>query len=669
MPPANPPSFSFAVEPQLATLVQDAPAGDDWLHEMKFDGYRILAYVAGGQVQLKSRRGIDWTDKFPGVAAALTKLPLEAALLDGEIAVPMPDGRTSFGALQEALSAGAARGVIYFAFDLLHLDGRVLTRVPLEARKLTLRALLTAAPPGLPLRFSDHVVGRGPEFFAQVRARGLEGIVSKRRADVHRAGRSAGWLKIKATSRQEFVVGGYTDPEGSRTAFGSLLLGTYDAAGALHFCGGVGTGFTDGTLRDLGRKLAPLAQTDCPFVRKPTAVELRRPPHWLRPDLVVEVEFLEWTGDGHIRHPSFRGLREDRDPRDVRRETPVPQVALAPTVSGGTEDEVTDDQPANDEVEAAPASVAPTMAVSSSRSPVVLGQTISNPGRNFYPDLNITKLGLARYYEAVGAAMVPHVVHRPLTLVRCPEGVTGECFYSKHVATGARSPLAKIMIKERDTDADKPEPFLVIRDQAGVVALAQLGVLEIHTWNSTDRAVDFPDRFVMDLDPGPDVPWAEVIEAARLMREVLRAVGLESFVKTTGGKGLHVVVPMAPVLTWDASLELSRAIAGLVVKQHPRRYTTALPKAGREKKILLDYLRNHRGATSVAAFSTRQRPTATVSVPIAWDELGTGLRSGDFDIVTVPQRLAKLGADPWEGYWTNQQTLRPDVARLLGAKT
>ena len=665
MPPAKSPPFSFAVEPQLATLVQDAPAGDDWLHEMKFDGYRILAYVADGQVQLKSRRGIDWTDKFPGVATALAKLPLTAALLDGEVAVPMPDGRTSFGALQEALSAGAARGVIYFAFDLLHLDGRVLTRVPLEARKLTLRALLTAAPAGLPLRFSDHVVGRGPEFFAQVRARGLEGIVSKRKTDVHRAGRSAGWLKIKATSRQEFVVGGYTDPEGSRTAFGSLLLGTYDAAGALHFCGGVGTGFTDGTLRDLGRRLTALKQTDCPFVRKPTAVELRRPPHWLRPDLVVEVEFLEWTGDGHIRHPSFRGLREDRDPRDVRRETPVSTVATPATVAAVTTPADADDDLEGDADSAPPAAAPP---VSSSRSPVVLGQTISNPGRNFYPDLGITKLGLARFYEAVGAAMVPHVRDRPLTLVRCPEGVTGECFYSKHVATGARSPLAKIMIKERDTDADKPEPFLVIRDHAGLVALAQLGVLEIHTWNSTDRAVDFPDRFVMDLDPGPDVPWAEVIEAARLMRDVLRAVGLESFVKTTGGKGLHVVVPMAPVLTWDASLELSRAIAGLVVKQHPRRYTTALPKAGREKKILLDYLRNHRGATSVAAFSTRQRPTATVSVPIAWDELGTGLRSGDFDIITVPQRLAKLGADPWAGYWNNPQTLRPDVARLLGAQ-
>jgi bifunctional non-homologous end joining protein LigD len=661
------PSFPFAVEPQLATLVQDAPAGDEWLHEMKFDGYRILGYVAKGVVHLKSRRGIDWTDKFPGITAALGKLPVETALIDGEVAVPMPDGRTSFTALQEALSAGAARGVIYFAFDLLHLDGRALVKVPLEARKLTLRALLTAAPAGLPLRFSDHVVGRGREFFAQVRARGLEGIVSKRRADVHRPGRSQGWLKIKATSRQEFVVGGYTDPEGSRTAFGSLLLGVYDDAGALHFSGGVGTGFTDGALRDLGRRLQPLAQKDCPFVRKPTAAELRRPAHWLRPDLVVEVEFLEWTSDGHIRHPSFRGLREDRDPRDIRRETPVADAVPSSAAPPAAQHEPT---PSPELTTPSPAAIPGAASpVTSSRSPLVLGQRISHPDRAFYPALGITKLGLARFYEAVGAAMVPHVRGRPLTLVRCPEGVAGDCFYSKHVATGARTPLGQIMIKERDTEVDKPEPFLVIRDHAGIVALAQLGVLEIHTWNSTEDSVDFPDRFVMDLDPGPDVPWTEVIDAAKLVRDVLRAVGLESFVKTTGGKGLHVVVPLAPVLNWDACLELSRAIAGLVVKQQPRRYTTALPKAGREKKILLDFYRNHRGATSVAAFSTRSRPEATVSVPIAWDELSPGLRSGDFTVTTVPERMARLGADPWAGYWENQQTLRPDLAGLLGAKS
>jgi bifunctional non-homologous end joining protein LigD len=525
---------------------------------------------------------------------------------------------------------------------------------------------LIAAPAGLPLRFSDHVVGRGPEFFAQVRNRGLEGIVSKRRADVHRPGRSAGWLKIKATSRQEFVVGGYTLPEGSRMGFGALLLGTYDRAGHLHFCGGVGTGFSDADLRTMFARLRPLEQPACPYVREPSAVELRRPARWLRPHLVVEVEFLEWTSDGHIRHPSFRGLREDRDPREVRREAPVTPAPEADAEESAAEPEP-EPQPALEGAEGPPATAG--RAVSADRGPVVLGQRISHPERPFYPALGVTKLDLARFYEAVGAAMVPHVRARPLTLVRCPEGVLGECFYSKHVATGARSPLSKIMIKEKGTEAEKPEPFLVIRDHAGIVALAQLGVLEIHTWNSTDDHVDYPDRFVMDLDPGPEVPWAEVIEAARLVRDVLRAVGLESFVKTTGGKGLHVVVPMAPVLDWDGCLELSRAIAGLVVRQQPKRYTTAMPKAGRERKILLDFYRNHRGATSIAAFSTRSRPEGTVSVPIAWDELGPDLRSYDFTIATVPARLGKLGADPWAGYWTAQQTLRPDVAKLLGAKT
>jgi bifunctional non-homologous end joining protein LigD len=668
---------SFYLEPQLATLAQHVPAGDDWLHEMKFDGYRILAAMTPAGVLLRSRRGHDWTAKFPGVAAAVKKLPAESLLLDGEVAVPLPDGRTSFGELQNALSAGAAKGVVYFVFDLLHLDGRRLDRAPLEARKLTLRALLLGAPPGLPIRYSDHVIGRGPEFFAQVRARGLEGIVSKRRNDVHRAGRSSGWLKIKATRQQEFVVGGYTEPEGSRSGFGSLLLGYYDDAGLLRFAGGVGTGFSDAILRDLSRRLAPLATPTCPFTPRPSPVEIRRPAHWVRPELVVEVEFLEWTHDDHIRHPSYRGLRDDRDPREIRREpadTARPPSEAEVPESEREEPEPEREEPAPERKEpeasapSAPNPSVPAPPTHRGRTPIVLGQAISHPDRRFYPALGATKLDLARFYEAVGEMMVPHVKDRPLTLVRCPEGVEGQCFYAKHLATGAKSPLAQIRIRDDETGTDKPQPFTVIRDAAGIVALAQLGVLEIHTWNSTDAAVEYPDRFVMDLDPGPEVPWADVVAAARLMREVLRGVGLESWVKTTGGKGLHVVVPMAPVLDWEGSFALSRAIAGLVVKQHPRQYSVNLAKAGREAKILIDFYRNGRGATSIAAFSTRARPEATVSVPIAWDELSPNLRSIDFTIATVPDRLRSLGADPWAGYWDKPQTLRPDFARLLAPR-
>ncbi len=661
-------SPSPVIEPQLATLASEAPGGDDWLHEMKFDGYRILAYRNEGAVTLKSRRGHDWTAKFPGVAAAIAKLPASVLVMDGEVAVPTADGRTSFGALQDALGPGAARGVVYFAFDLLHLDGRDLRRVPLEARKLTLQALLLGAPTGLPIRYSDHVIGRGPAFFEQVRARGLEGIVSKRRSDPHMGGRSPGWLKIKATLQQEFVVGGYTVPEGSRSSFGSLLVGTYEAprhAGEevrLAFAGGVGTGLTEATLRDLHARLVPLTQATCPFDPPPDPALIRRRALWVRPELVIDVEFLEWTREGNIRHPSYRGLREDRVAAEVRREIPLaaPSSPLPPPSAPAASP-----SPAPD---VSPSPPAPAAATKGSRTPVILGQRLSNPDRRFYPEPPLTKLDLARYYEAVGATMLPHVLGRPLSLVRCPEGIDAECFYAKHLATGAGSPLGRLMLRDGDGEG-KPEPFSVIRDEACLVALAQLGVLEIHTWNSTDERLEHPNRFVMDLDPGPEVSWAEVVEGARLVRDILRAVGLESWVKTTGGKGLHVVVPIEPVFDWAACLALSRAIAGLVVKQRPRHYTTALPKAGREAKILVDFYRNHRGATSVAAFSTRSRPGATVSVPIAWDELSASSKSNDFTLLTVPQRLARLGADPWAGYFASTQSVRPDVARLLAPQS
>jgi bifunctional non-homologous end joining protein LigD len=631
-------------------LTTHVPAGDDWLHELKYDGYRIVAHARAGTVELKSRRAHDWTDKFPSIVKAVGKLPLSSAIIDGEVAVAMPDGRTSFGALQAALSAGAAKGVTYYVFDLLYLDGRSLTGLPLETRKRMLQELVGSAKAPLPIRYSDHVVGNGPAFFAQVQARGLEGIVSKRRQDVYREGRSAGWLKIKATQRQELVVGGYTAPEGSREAFGSLIVGVYDDSGLLRFSGGVGTGFDEKTLRHLGKRLQALRQDKCPFTPVPPKELLRRPPHWIRPELVVEVEFLEWTSDGHLRHPSFRGLREDRAPEEVRRERPVGTSSLASPAPAAA---------------APPAEKPSRRAVTSSRSPVVLGQRLTNPARVFYPDLGLTKLDLARYYEAVGEAMLPHVAGRPLSLVRCPEGLNGDCFYAKHVATGGGTPLVQVMIKEKATD-DAPEPFLIVRDAPGLVALSQLGVLEVHTWNSVADRVDHPNRFVMDLDPGPEVAWSDVVEAARLVHEVLRAVGFESYLKTTGGKGLHIVVPVAPVLDWDANLALSRAIAGLIVRQDPRKYTISLPKAGRERKILIDYLRNHRGSTSVAAFSTRRQPTATVSVPITWDELGPAVAPGTFTVANVPDRLRELGRhDPWEGYWTNRQQVRSDLASLL----
>jgi bifunctional non-homologous end joining protein LigD len=688
------------IEPQLATLVDRAPTGDDWLHELKYDGYRILARLHKGRATLTSRRGNDWTSKFPTVRAAVEALPVGQAYLDGEVAVPTADGKTSFQALQNAFGQTTA-GVLYYVFDLLFLDDRDLTGDPLEARKEALASLIARSKAG-PLRYSDHVVGRGAEFFEQARARGLEGIVSKRRGDPYYRGRSTGWLKVKAISRQELVIGGYTDPEGSRTGIGALLMGYYDKDGNFVFAGKVGTGFTQKLLAELHRRLTPLVQKQSPFAVTPPQGWLGRTAHWTRPELVGEVAFTEWTDDGRLRHPSFQGLREDKKARQVIRETPtstgratsmadeakveaMPKTAATtktkpapkPTAKATAKAKSTAKPATKPEARpkarppaalavrtTAKATVKPVKSTAKGDAAAVLGERISNPDRVVYPALGLTKLDVARYYEAVGEAMLPHVHGRPLSLVRCPQGLAGGCFYMKHQKMPASDSLSHITIREKT----KTGQYLVAETEAALVGLAQMGVLEVHTWNSTREELERPDRIILDLDPGPDVKWPEVVETARLIRDRLKALGLASFVKTTGGKGLHVVCPFRPALDWDDCLELSRAVADLIARERPRRYTLNMAKAGREDKILIDYLRNNRGSTAVAAYSTRARPEATVSVPISWDELSPGLTSGQFTVKTVPHRLATLKGDPWAGFFDHQQRLSPELLSLVQAR-
>ena len=656
-------------EPQLATLVESAPQGPDWAHELKYDGYRILARLERGEVSLLSRRGNDWTGKFPTIRAAVAKLPAKSAILDGEVAVPLTDGRTSFQALQRYLGTVGYRRVrgggkgkgkaavhpvpaepaaegeeqeagspIYYVFDLLFLDGKDLRALPLEKRKAALATLCGTAPRGLPLAYSDHVVGQGQAFLEAVRGKGLEGMVSKRLGAPYRSGRHDDWRKSKCFERQEFVVGGFTDPGGSRGGFGALLLGTYDEGGRLQFAGSVGTGFDHKTLVDLRKRLDARAQQTCPFDPPPPRAWLTGE-HWVRPDLVVEVAFAEWTGDGRLRHPSYQGLRLDKKARDVVRELPA-------------DSDIAEDPPPT-----APARRAAVAA--GSKEP-----RLTHPERVYYPKLGFTKRMLAAYYEAVGSAMLPHVHGRPLSLVRCPEGVEGETFYMKHWPTHTPAALRRIPI----TEGRKQGQYLVLEDVAGFVSFAQIGALEVHTWNSVAEHLDYPNRFVLDLDPGPEVAFSEVITTALLIRDMLAGLGLTSFVKTTGGKGLHVVAPLRPELDWPSCLKFSQAVAQLVVGQRPRFYTTALPKAGREKKIFIDYLRNHRGATSIACFSTRARPEATVSVPLAWEELGPDLRPDAFTVLTVPERLRKM-PDPWSGYWTCDQGVRADLAELARSES
>jgi len=607
--------------PQLATLVDTPPSGDEWLHEIKYDGYRIGARVRKGRVSLYTRNGNDWTAAFPEVADAVAKLRLDDALIDGEVAVVLPDGRTSFQALQNTGAAKHRGTLVYFVFDLLRLNGKDPERLPLEERKALLKKLLGGRSTGR-IRFSEHIDGNGEAFFAKACRAGLEGIVSKRRDQPYRAGRHGGWVKTKCVQRQEFIVGGFTDPEGMRAGIGALLIGFYEGD-RLVFCGKVGTGFTHKLALELRARLERIAQKTSPF-SPPPAGWLGRNAHWVKPELVCEVVFTEWTTDGKIRHPSFQGLRSDKDPKEIRREKPV---RVQPTGAPATVEDV----------------------------------EISHPDRILYPVLKLTKIEVARYYESINEWIVPHVAGRPLTLVRCPEGVSGECFFMKHSKVWAPKALRRVRIKERT----KLGEYLIADDISGIVSLAQMDVLEIHTWNSIFEDVERPNRLVFDLDPGDEVDWPAVARGARMIRDALAALKLASFVKTTGGRGLHVVVPLTPHADWKQCLDFSRALSERFEQAQPKLYTTAFAKAGRSRKILIDYLRNNRTNTSIAAYSTRAREGAPVSVPLTWEELRGSLDPRSFTVLTVPKRLARLKTDPWAGYWKCRQRITVQLVRAI----
>ncbi len=632
MPRRSTPVPPFRAE--LALLVDAAPEEAGWVHEVKYDGYRIGCAIERGRATLWSRRGKDWTAQFPEIAAAAEKLPVRSALLDGEVAAVLPDGRTSFQALQNAF-AGGRRHLVYFVFDLLHLDGEDLAARSLLERKAALAKLLGEGAGAI--RYAPHVEGSGAAVFREACRLGLEGIVSKRADQPYRPGRGGGWVKTKCVLRQELVVGGFTEPEGAaRDAIGALLVGVHEG-GALRFAGKVGTGFTNAQARELRARLERLATRDCPFTPRP-AGWLGKNAHWVRPELVAEVEFAEWTKDGKARHPSFQGLREDKKATDVVREEPAPAPTATPTAT----------------------SPPPRRASRSSREPAtgIGGVRISSPDRVVYPDLGLTKLDVARYYDAVADAIVPHLRGRPLTLYHCPEGLAGECRFMKHSKVWAPDAVRRVAIREKT----KTGEYLVVDDARALLSVVQMDVLELHTWNSTTDRLEEPDRLVLDLDPGPEVRFAEVVRAARLVRDALAALGLASFVKTTGGAGLHVVVPLAPVRPWQECLAFSRAFAATIARHDPRRFTIAFARAGRERKILLDYLRNNRTNTSVAAYSTRARPGAPVSLPVSWDELSPRLRPERHTIRTVPRRLASQREDPWGGYDAARRPL--DAARL-----
>ncbi len=646
------------MKPQLATLSKDVPEGDKWIHEIKYDGYRALVFVSGGEIRVLTRNGHDWTDRFQSIATAAKDFPVDALLLDGEVAVLEPNGTTSFQALQNALREGSRVPLVYFAFDVMHLDGNDLRSVPLENRKTVLSALFAAAGVGDGvLRFSDHIEGSGEEVYRQASRFALEGIISKRRDGKYRSGRSTDWIKIKFTQREDFVIGGFTNPAVSRSGFGALLVGTFDGGGRLIYTGRVGTGFTEHLLTSLRSRMDELERKTPPFSNPPKGSAVRAM-HWIDPLLVAQVEFTGWTQDEHLRHPSFQGLREDISPREV--------VGFPDRVSGepvSEEDESAREEGSSFTEESSGSK--PRSKRSQDGQPIQLmdGLRLTNPDRVFYSQRGITKIGLCTFYQEIEKWIIPQIVDRPLSLVRCPGGQGGETFYQKHANDSVPEVVGRIELEEKK---GKQVVGLYVEHLASLVGLVQIGVLEVHVWGCKIDKVERPDRMILDLDPDVALPWYRVIEGAKLVREKLLDLGLESFLKTTGGKGLHVVVPISRRHTWAEMMQFSQAVSDSLAKDSPGRFTTIQSLARRKGRIYLDFRRNTRGATAIAAYSTRAHPQATVSVPLGWEELDACLGSDYYHVANLPRRLKGLTEDPWEGMEDVRQSLTAKAKKKLG---
>ena len=621
------------IEPCLATLSSRAPETGGWVHEIKFDGYRIQARVGGGKVSLKTRTGLDWTRKFGAVAEACASLGGHDVILDGEIASIDENGVSNFAALQDDLKNSRQDRMVYYVFDLLHLDGHDLTTAPLIERKRALADLLQELPRNSVIKLSEHFEEDGATMLKHACNLHLEGIVSKRADAPYRSGRGGNWLKIKCSSNQEFIVLGYEPSDKRGRLIRSLLLGYYEKDG-LRYAGRIGTGWGQKKERDLQRRLDAVSRSDSPLNKIPPE-EHRRHVKWVEPRIVVEVDFAGWTGGTLVRQGSLKGVREDKPAKQVVREVEqmpakVREAALR---------------------QKAPvkANIAKTGTKSGKSAIQVAGVTLSHPDRIYWEDAGVTKQMLAEYYTQVWDWMQPHVTGRVLALVRCPDGAAGQCFFQKHASAG-------IDTKHLKQVADDGDKSIAVTDVAGLVSLAQAGVLEIHVRGSTTDHLEEADRLVFDLDPGPGVKWKDVIAAAREVRQRLRDLKLESFVKTTGGKGLHVVLPIRPA-PWDDAKDFCRRIAEQMAADSPDRFTATIKKVARNNRIFIDYLRNSREATAIAPYSTRARPGATVSAPLTWEELGSQKISNAFTVENLPKRLARLRRDPWENIGRLKQAL------------
>lgn len=626
-PTTLPETFS----PQLATLMEKAPAGD-WRYEIKFDGYRILARIDDGEVKLLTRNGHDWTAKLPLQAKALAEMKLDGSWLDGEAVVLNDKGFPDFQALQNAFEIGRSVDIVYFVFDAPFLHGVDQREMPVEDRRAALKKALGRKSRQV-LRFSEAFTANHQDIVESACALSLEGVIGKRAGSPYVSRRSPDWIKLKCRLRQEFVIIGYTAPQGSRSGFGALLLAVYDDQ-ALVYAGRVGTGFNQANLKLFHGQLQKLERKTSPLNKSLTAAQARGV-HWVEPKLVCEAEFAEWTREGVVRQAAFIAMRTDKPATEIVREQPQSPKASKPVSEKKT----------------------------SSKDSTVAGVKITHPDRVIDKDSGTQKLQLVQFYESISEWILPFLRNRPVSLLRAPEGVDGEQFFQKHAER-----LAIPHIKHLDPNIDLGHARLMEIDSVqALIGAAQMGAIELHTWGATHDKIETPDLFVLDLDPDPALPWKSMVEATQLTLSVLDEIGLDAFLKTSGGKGMHIIVPLARKDDWDTVKGFAKAIAQFMAQQLPERITATMGPKNRVGKIFVDYLRNTRGASTVAAYSVRARPGLPVSVPIARDELTALQGSQEWTVANLLERLEGLKGDPWEGY-ANRQKITAKMWKQLGGK-
>lgn len=617
-------------EPELARLVHKMPPGSAWLYELKFDGYRIISEIKAGKAKLFTRHHLDWTTKFKTIENALQQLPVDTAILDGEVVVLDNKGAPHFQSLQKALKTNSNKNMYYYIFDLLQLNDLDVAKLPLIERKKLLKNLLRQSDLNPSIRYSDHIENKreGALLYKKICQESLEGILIKNKEMPYFFGRNDYWLKLKCSNRQEFVIGGFTEPDGNRHGFGALLLGYYDLEQKLHYVGKVGSGFDSSLLREMTKIFKKNIKINSPFINPPNNSDNSHIT-WLKPVLVAEVDFRSWTRDDKVRQAIFIGLRKDKFAKEVTREKAM--------------------------------LIRPSKAKKSIPTTEVANVKISNPNKIFFPSIQLTKLGMAKYYYTIAKRMLPHIKNRPLNILRCPDGIAGECFRQKHLTHQLPLSIEKTSFKHKDKKIDG----FIIRNIQGLINLVQLGAVEFHIWGELYSRQGFPDQIVFDLDPDTRITWPQLVDAAFLLKKTLLNLKLKSFVKTTGGKGLHITVPIKPIYTWSQIHTFAKAVANTLVKLNPSLFIATMSKDKRKNKIFIDYMRNSEGATFIAPYSIRINSSASVALPLSWAQLKKTTSSDEFTVENIADFLARSKKQPWENFFRLRQKFTKEIINLI----